>query len=160
MTRIHKSILIVSIFVVLAVIAVEPTAVAPQVIVTLEPDFNQAIVTLHQAESAGATPSEVSELVGLLNRALELNREALEPNTPNEKRTVLLAQVDQILLTVENRSVELKAVSSQRAYIDEVFAYAGAAIAALLGTILLEFAWSLHQKNRTKRTFQMKVSLK
>ncbi|MGA2973227.1 MAG: hypothetical protein ABSE39_11500 [Candidatus Bathyarchaeia archaeon] len=159
MTLISKNVLIISIIMVLALIGIEPSIAAPQ-IGMLQPGFNQAIVVLHQAESAGATSSEVSELVTLLNRALELNREALQPNTPLGRRTELLAQVDQILLSVEGQSAELTAISSQRAYRDELFTYAGAAVAAILGTIVYAFAASLYQKYRIKRTFQMKASIK
>jgi hypothetical protein len=162
MARLHENVHIMGILVILALMMIEPFAAAPQTIGTLQPGFGQVIVVLHRAESSEATSSEVSELVTLLNKALELNREALKLNAPDEvgRRAELLAQVDQILTTVENRSVELTVVSSQRAYRDKVFTYVGAAIVAVLGTIIYAFAVSLHQRYRIKRTFQMKVSLK
>jgi len=162
MTRIHNIMPITGIVVILALILIEPFAAAPQSIGTLEPGFGQAIVVLRRAESSEATSNEVSELVTLLNKALELNREALKLNAPNGvgRRAELLTQVDQILSTVENQSVELAVVSSQRAYRDKVFTYVGAAIVAVLGTIIYAFAVSLHQKYRIKRTYQMRVGLK
>ena len=160
MRHIRKNMPIISIVVILTLIAIEQSAAAQQITGTLQPGFNQAIAALHRAESAGATSSEVSELVILLNKALELNREALKPNTTNGRRTELLAQVDQILLTVQNQSVELTVVFSQRTYSDKVLTYVGAAIAAVLGTIIYAFVVSLHRKYRIKRTFQMKASLK
>lgn len=129
---------------------------------TLQPGFNQAIVELRDAQSAGATPSELSEPVALLNKALELNREALKLSTSDEasERTELLAQVDQILTTVENQAIQLTAVSSQRKSMNEFLTYLSGAIAAILGTIVYASAMSLRRKSRIKRTFQMRVSRK
>ncbi len=158
MAPVHNNVPIIGLLVILTLVVIEPFAAAPQTLETLQPRFGQAIVALHRAETSGASSSEVSELVALLNKALELNREALKHNAPDEvgRRAELLAQVDQILTTVETRSV----VSSQRAYRDKVFSYIGAAIVAFLGTIIYAFAESLHQKYRIKRTYQMEVSRK
>lgn len=160
MARIHKNALLISILAIVALIVIGPFAAAQQITGTLQPGFSQAIVALRGAESSGATSNEIADLVTLLNKALELNSEALKLNTTDTRHAELLAQVDQILSTVESRSVALTVVSSQRAYRDRVFTYAGSAIVAILGTIIYAFAVSLHQKYRIKRTFQMKVSLK
>ena len=139
--------------------AIQPLAVRSQTIRTLEPRFGQTLVTLHQAESAGATPSEIGELVALLNKALELNGEALKLNAPDQaqKRADLLAQVEQILTTVQNQAAELTAVASQRTYNNTVLTYVGGAITAVLATIAYAFIVSFYQKYRIKRTFQMRV---
>jgi len=143
-------------------IATQPLAVRSQTVGSLEPRLGQTLVTLHQAESAGATPSEIEALVALLNKALELDNEALKLNAPDQaqRRIGLLAQVEQILTTVENRTTELIAVASQRSFNDRVLTYVGGAIAAVLGTISYAFTVSFYRKYRIKRTFQMRVTRK
>jgi len=133
-----------------------------QLIGTLEPGFGQAIVTLHKAEASGATPSEVSGLVSLLNKALDLNREAQTMNAPDQtgKRAELLAQVGQILASVDNQSAQLATTSAQEVYTNRILTYAFGGIVAVLGTVLFAFASSFYQKYRIKRTFQMSVSKK
>jgi CHASE3 domain sensor protein len=140
-------------------IATQPLAVRSQAVGTLEPRLGQTLVTLHQAESAGATPSEIEALVALLNKALELDNEALKLNAPDQaqRRNDLLAQVEQILTTVQNRATELAAVASQRTYNNRVLTYVGGAITAVLATFAYAFIVSFYQKYRIKRTFQMRV---
>jgi len=146
---------------VLIIITLQPVAVS-ETTGTLQPGFNQAIVELRDAQSAGATPSELTEPVALLNKALELNREALILSASDEatRRAELLVQVDQILTTVETQAIELTAVSSQRKSMNEFLTYLSGAIAAILGTIVYASAMSLHRKYRIKRTFSMRVSRK
>jgi len=146
---------------VLIIITLQPVAVS-ETTGTLQPGFNQAIVELRDAQSAGATPSELTEPVALLNKALELNREALILSASDEatRRAGLLVQVDQILTTVETQAIELTAVSSQRKSMNEFLTYLSGAIAAILGTIVYASAMSLHRKYRIKRTFSMRVSRK
>ena len=140
-------------------IATQPLAVRSQTAETLEPRLGQTLVTLHQAESAGATPSEIETLVALLNKALELDEEALKLNAPDQtqRRIDLLAQVEQILTTVQNRAAELTAVASQRTYNNRALTYVGGAITAVLATFAYVFIVSFYQKYRIKRTFQMRV---
>lgn len=140
----------------------QPLMVKSQTAETLQPRFGQTLALVHQAESAGATSSEIGELVALLNKALELNGEAVKLTTPEEaqKRAELLAQVDHILTTVENRAAELTSVASQRSYTNRVLSYVWGAIAAVLGTIVYAFAVSFYREYRIKRTFQMRVTRK
>jgi len=146
---------------VLIIITLQPVAVS-ETTGTLQPGFNQAIVELRDAQSAGATPSELTEPVALLNKALELNREALILSASDEatRRAGLLVQADQILTTVETQAIELTAVSSQRKSMNEFLTYLSGAIAAILGTIVYASAISMHRRYRIKRTFQMRVSRK
>ena len=160
--RIQSKLAIIAILAILAVIAIGPLAVRSQTVGTLEPRFGQTLVELHQSETAGATSSEVAELVALLNKALELDGEAVKLNAPDQtqKRADLRAQVDQMLTTVENRAAELTVVASQRSYTNKVLTYVGGAIAAVLGTIAYAFIVAFYQKYRVKRTFQMRVTRK
>jgi len=100
--------------------------------------------------------------VALLNKALELNREAAKLTAPDQvqRQAELVAQIDQILMTVENRAAVLTALASQRSYTNEVLAYVWGAIAAVLGTILYAFTMSFYQKYRIRRIFQMRVTRK
>ena len=145
--------------IVAGLIATQPLAVRSQTVGTLEPHLGQTLVALHQAESAGATPSEIEALVALLNKALELDNEALKLNAPDQAQTRadLLAQVEQILTTVQNEATELAAVASQRTYNNVVITYVGGAATAVLATLAYAFIVSFYQKYRIKRTFQMRV---
>ena len=128
----------------------------------LQPGFGPAMVAVRQAEEAGATKSELTDLVTLLNEAVQLNNEALKLNAPNqaEKRVALLTQVDQILLTVESQAADLTVMSSHRTYVGKVLDYVWGAIAAVLLTVTYAFVASIREKYQIKRTFQMKVSLR
>ena len=160
--RIQSKLAMIAILAILAVIAIGPLAVRSQTVGTLEPRFGQTLVKLHQSESAGATSSEVAELVALLNKALELDGEAVKLNAPDQtqKRADVLAQVDQILTAVEDRAADLTVVASQRSYTNKVLTYVGGAIAAVLGTIAYAFIVAFYRKYRVKRTFQMRVTRK
>ncbi len=146
---------------VVVVIAFQPL-VTPQTNGPLEPAFSQAIIAVRNAQSAGATPSEVAGLIVLLNKALDLNREALKLNTTDEsqKRTALSSQVDQTLAMVESQAAELTIVSSQRSYNNLILAYVEGAIAAMLGTLLYVFTVRIYREYRIRRTFQMRVTRK
>lgn len=161
MSRTSTTAFTAAVLAVLIIITLQPVAVS-ETTGTLQPGFNQAIVELRDAQSAGATPSELTEPVALLNKALELNREALILSASDEatRRAGLLVQADQILTTVETQAIELTAVSSQRKSMNEFLTYLSGAIAAILGTIVYASAMSLHRKYRIKRTFSMRVSRK
>ena len=152
----------VGVLVVLAFVAIQPLAVTSQATDSLQLRFGETIAMVHQAESAGATPNEMGALVVLLNKALELNREALKLTAPDEaqRRAELVAQVDQILMTVDNRAADLTALASQRSYTNKALTYVWGVVAAVLGTITYAFALSFYRKYRIKRTFQMRVTRK
>jgi len=133
-----------------------------QAVDELQPRFGQMIVLVHQTESAGATSNEISELEALLNSALALNEEALKLTAPSDaqKRTQLLAQVDEIFASVEDKAAQIQAVASQRTFTKTVIAYVSGATAAFLGTIGYAYGISFWRRYRVKRTFQMKISPK
>lgn len=124
----------------------------------LQPQFNEAIVQVHRAEAAGATPSEVAGLVMLLNKALEMNEVALglRPNDTQD-RTSLLSQVDAVLLNVQVRATQLESSAYQRTANTKILGYVFGGIGALLSTIAYAWGLSLWRRYRIKRTFQMKV---
>jgi hypothetical protein len=124
--------------------------------------FEQALAAIQVAESAGATTSEVSPLVTMLNNALQLDHEALNLTPPEEggRRTQLLAQVNQTITTVQNQANELSVVASHRNYMKKVIAYVAGVIVAALGTIVYGFAAAFYQDYRIKRIFQMEVKPK
>jgi len=160
--RVRSKLAMAGLLVVLVLISIQPFTATSQTPATLQPGFGQAIAALHRAESAGATSTETAELVALLNKALELNGEALKMSAPEQaqKRADLLAQVDQILTTVQNRAAQLTIVASHRSSANRILTYMFGAVAAVLGTIVLAFAVSFHQRYRIKRTFQMRVTRK
>jgi hypothetical protein len=128
----------------------------------LQLNFGQALTTVQNAESAGATPSEISPLVTTLNSALQLNQEASNLKAPEDagRRSQLLTQVNQTLTNVQNQADQLTEVASSRTHMNKVIAYAAGVIVALLGTIVYGFAAAFYQKYRVKRVFQMRVEPK
>ena len=154
----HK-ILTLALLVIASFIAVQ-SFVASQTVVTLQPGFEQAIIAVHSAETAGAAPNDISGLVSLLNKALEINHEALQSNTPADKRAELLAQVNQILATVQNNAAELTSVSREKTYTDRIMAYALGGVVAFLATILYGFAAVFYQRYRIGKTFDMRLKRK
>lgn len=151
--------LIVVVLTVVLLLSSRPVNVTSQPTGQLEPRFNQVIVQVHKAESAGATTGEVANLVTLLNKALELNQQALQLTGAEDaqKQAQLLAQVDEILGTVQFEATQLEVVASQRTFTNNVLAYVSGGIAALLSTIAYAYGVSFWRKYRVKRTFQMKV---
>jgi N-acyl-D-aspartate/D-glutamate deacylase len=125
----------------------------------LQPNFTPVLAEIHKAESAGATTQEVANLAAPLNRAVELNEQALGLTQPADaqKRTQLLGQVDQILSGVQRNATALESVAAQRTFTDTALTYISGAVAAFLATIAYVYCVDFYRKYRVKRTFQMKV---
>jgi len=141
--------------------------VAPFVSVSSQNDvtsamFSQALVQVQQAELAGASPQEISGLVNLLNRAAELDHEAIQSSAANEtaRESQLTAQVGQILNTVESEAMQLTVSSSQRSSANKIIAYLSGVLAAVLGTVAYLFAVYLNERHKVNRIFQMRVRRK
>jgi len=128
----------------------------------IQPGFNQAIMQVHLAESAGATQSEIAGLVTTLNKALELNEQALALTSPNQtqQRAALLSQVNAMLNAVQTSATTLETVASQRTQTNDVLAYVYGGLAAAIGTLAYAALFTLYRRRRIKRTFQMKVTAK
>jgi len=128
----------------------------------IQPRFNQAITQVRLAESAGATQSEITELLTTLNKALDLNEQALKLTSPNEaqRRAELLTQVNAMLNDVQRRASALEAVASQRTRTNTVLAYVYGGIAAAVGTFAYASLFAFYRRYRIKRTLQMKVTPK
>ena len=129
---------------------------------TIEPGFVGALVAVRQAETAGATPNEIAALVVLLNKALELNGEALKLTAPSDanKRAGLISQVDQILITAQSQAQDLTTLASHRSSTSKTLTYVLGVLAAFVGTILFGFTVSFYHAYRIKRTFQMRITRK
>jgi hypothetical protein len=148
--------------IVIAVVALVPFVATSQTATTIEPGFGSALVAVHQAESAGATPNEIASLVAQLNKALQLNQNALKLNGPGEaqNRTELISQVDQTLIIVQGQATDLTALASHRSYTNKVLNYVWGIVAAVVGTVLFAFTVSFYWNYRIKRTFQMRITRK
>jgi hypothetical protein len=148
--------------IVIAAVALVPFVAISQTVTMIEPGFGPALVAVHQAESVGATPNEIASLVALLNKALELNEDALKLNGPGEaqNRIELISQVDQTLITVQGQATDLTALASHRSYTNKVLNYVWGIIAAVVGTVLFAFTVSFYRNYRIKRTFQMRITRK
>jgi hypothetical protein len=136
--------------------------VASQAPTGLQPGFNQAILDVRSAETAGGTPSEIASLVETLNRALTLNEQALQLTDPSSagQRAQLLVQVDQMLLRVEDNAKQLQVVASERTNVNRIVAYVAGGAAALLATFAYALCLSFWKRYRVKRTLQMKITPK
>jgi hypothetical protein len=148
--------------IVILVVALLPILAISQSNGTIEPSFAGTISAVCQAETAGATPNEIAVLVVLLNKALELNAEALKLTAPGDanKRTQLISTVDQMLTTVQSRAQGLTTHASQRSRTNKILTYIGGILAAFIGTILFAFIVSFYRAYRIKRTFQMRITRK
>ncbi len=124
--------------------------------------FGQSFEAVLRAESAGATSQELSPLVAQLNKALELDRQALTLTNPTEsgQRVELFAQVNQILARVHGEADQLADASAQRSYDDRILNYTWGMAAAVLGTLGYALALPFYDNLRIKRTFRMKVRRK
>jgi hypothetical protein len=129
---------------------------------TIEPSFAGTLGAVRQAEIAGATPNEIAVLVVLLNKALELNADALKLNATNDanKRAELISQVNQILTAVQSRAQSLTTLASQRSRMNKILTYTGGILAAFIGTVLFALIVSFYRAYRIKRTFQMRITRK
>ena len=129
---------------------------------TIEPGFAGALGAVRQAETAGATPSEIAALVVLLNKAVELNGDALKLTAPGDanRRTELISQVDQILITVQSQAHDLTTLAARRSSMNKALTYVGGILAAFVSTILFAFIVSFYRAYRIKRTFQMRITRK
>jgi hypothetical protein len=129
---------------------------------TIEPSFAGTLGAVRQAETAGATRNEIAPLVVLLNRALELNADAIKLNATSDAdmRAALISQVNQTLTTVQSRAQDLTTLGSQRSRMNKILTYVGGIFAAFIGTILFAFIVSFYGAYRIKRTFQMRITRK
>ena len=125
----------------------------------LQPNFNQTINLVSQAESAGARSDEVADLLMLLNRALKLDEEAIKLTRPeDEKRKAeLLTEVDEILGDVQTKAIQLEVVASQRTFTNKIVGYLSGGIAAFLATVAFAYGTSFWRRYRIRRTFQMRI---
>jgi len=146
----------------LLLLAAGSIVASSQAVDDLEQRIGQAIVLVRQAESAGATSSEIGELVTRLNTALQLNEEAAKLTSPDdaERRAGLLRQADEILATVETGAAQLQSVASQRTFTNRIVTYSIGVIAALAGMIVSAYGFSFWRRYRVKRTFEMRISPK
>lgn len=148
-------------FAILLVAAAHLMTAKAQLPVELEPRLSRVFVMVRQAEAAGATQNELSDLVALLNKALEL-QDAINatPSSEQEKRAGLRTQLDQLLTDLENRAVQLQVAASKRTQMNNVLAYVSGGVVAFLGTVAYAYGVSFWRKYRIKRTFQMRISPK
>jgi hypothetical protein len=156
--RKSRAVIIVVITIVL-LLQSRPANVVSQPTSELNPRFNQVMVQVHKAESAGATETEVGDLLGRLNEALQLNEQILQLTSPSDagRRTQLLTQLDEKLDTLESEATQLEVVAAQRTFTNNVLAYVSGGVAAVLTTIAYAYGLSFWRRYRVRRTFRMKV---
>jgi len=136
-----------------------PLGVSSQIGDELQSRFNGVIIEVHRAESAGATGSEINDLAGQLNKALELNEALNQLTGPNDgqKRQALLSQLNDRLSSLQSTAVEVDSTASRRESFNRILGYTSGAIAALLGTVAYALGTVLRRRYRIKRMFQMRV---
>jgi hypothetical protein len=142
----------------LAALFVTPHMVTSQPSEGLQPRFNRALALVHQTEAAGATREEVTGLVVLLNKALQLDQEAAGlPTSEAKRKTDLLSQANETLSTVETQAGQLAVVAARRTLNNRVLAYASGGILAVASTFAYVLGARFWREYRIKRTFQMRV---
>jgi hypothetical protein len=142
----------------LALLLITPRIVTSQPSQELQPRFSRAFTLVHQAEAAGATREEVTNLVVLLNKALQLNEQATRsPASEAKRRADLLGQANETLGTVETEASQLEVVAAHRTFNNRVLAYVSGGITALVSTVVYVLGVGFWRRYRIKRTFQMRV---
>lgn len=142
----------------LAVLFITPHIVTSQPSEDLQPRFNRALALVHQTEAAGATREEVTDLVVLLNKALQLDEEAVRtPASEATRRVDLLFQVNEALGTVEAEAGQVAVVAARRTFNNRLLAYVSGGIAAVALTFAYVLGARFWREYRMKRTFQMRV---
>jgi predicted PurR-regulated permease PerM len=138
---------------------IHPFLVSSQAGDELQPGFNDVIIGVHRAESAGATANEVSDLVGQLNKALELNEAVSQLTGANDapKREALLSQLNGTLNALQGKAAQVEATASRKTVSNRILGYVSGAIAALLGMVVYALGTIFWRRYRIKRTFQMRV---
>jgi hypothetical protein len=127
---------------------------------SLEPGFARTILEVRGAEAAGVDRDGISNLVSLLNKALELNREAGTPNMSLDERNKLLAKVDQMLTTIQQQAIQLSSASQQRLGFARIAEYLLGVTVAFVGAVIYDFSVALYQRYRIERAFQMRIKRK
>lgn len=127
---------------------------------SIDAGFGLALTSIRQAESAGATQAQISQLVTDLNEALNLKIQAQRPSSSNESRAAMLAHVDQLLNDVRMRADTVQASASQTTLKNRVVTYALGAIAAIIVTFVYSSLRKIWSAYRIKRTMQMRVIVK
>jgi len=124
---------------------------------TLALGLAEAIDSVRAAETAGARSSDITVLVLLLNKALELNNDARKSDISPDKRLLLLEQVNNITSIVQNKAFELINTSTEETSVSRSVNYAIGVGIALLGTIIYAISIAFYRNLRIRRTFQMRV---
>jgi hypothetical protein len=157
MLRIRRFLVICIVLTILLPLTAQTVTSASQPTEELQPQFSRAFVLVRRAETAGATHEEVTGLVILLNKALQLDEEATRLPGSDAQRAALLAQVNETLGRAETEATRLEVTASQRTFTNKIVAYATGGIAALLATIAYAYGGHIWRRYRIKRTFQMRI---
>jgi hypothetical protein len=155
--RVRQVIIICVVLSIVLLLTTETTTSTSQFSEQTLPQFGGTLVKVHQAEASGANRQEITGLVLLLNKALEVDAQAGRPSTPEGKRAALLAQVNETLAAVDTEANRLEVTASQRVTTNRVIAYVSGGIAALAGTAVYLVVGHIWRKYRVKRTFQMRI---
>jgi len=157
MLRIRWFLVICIVLAILLPLTAQTSTSALQPTEELQPRFSSAFALVRRAEAAGATHEEITGLVLLLNKALQLDEEATRLPGSEAQRAALLAQVDETLGRVETEATRLEVTASQRTFTNRVVAYVTGGIAAFLATLAYVCTGHVWRRYRIKRTFQMRI---
>jgi len=157
MLRIRWFLVICIVLAILLPLTAQTVTSASQPTEEFQPQFSRAFVLVRRAETAGATHEEVTGLVILLNKALQLDEEATRLPGSDAQRAALLAQVNETLGRAETEATRLEVTASQRTFNNKILAYVTGGIAALLATIGYAYGGHIWRRYRIKRTFQMRI---
>ncbi len=155
--RIRYFLILCIILAILLPLTAQTVTSASQLTEELQPQSSRVFALVRRAEAAGATREEVSDLVILLNKALQLNEEATRLSSSETQKVALLAQANETLGRAEIEATRLEITASQRTFTNRIVAYVTGGIAALLATIAYAYGGYIWRRYRIKRTFQMRI---
>ena len=149
-----------SVLVILVAITIVALVAYPALVVSqsVNLQLNAVIQDIRKAESAGAKPGEMRQLIDQMNSVSQL-QDQIQNLSPQDigKKAQLLGEINSTLSSIDAQAIQLETTAAQRTYMDHVIAYSSGVIGAVIGTVAYYYGVLLYRRYRIKRTFQMKI---
>ena len=140
-----------------SLLLVRPFQVTSQ-LVPSQPQLNNVIQDVLEAEKAGAQPNEMQELANDLNSLIVLE-DQLQKLGPQEadKRAQLDREIQGNLTSADAQASQIEVAASHRTMMEHAINYSLGGIAAVLVTIASHYALVLMRRSRRRRALQSEI---
>jgi hypothetical protein len=127
----------------------------------LETQLNRVIQDVLKAESAGAQPDELKQLIYPLNSVISLEAQLQNlGSNETQRRAQLFQEINGTLAGVDGKAKQLEVSAAQRTYTSHLVTYSLGAVGAVLAAIASHYTFSLWRRYRAKRVLQFKIGPK